>query len=545
MRRRAMGGDEGFTILEVLFAAFIMFFVLTALLGLTVTSLRMSRSATTESIATQFGNLLIEQARAMPYADVGVAGAPFGQPVGVLPSSETTVFQGVTFTVDREVGWVDDSADGSGGADSDANSHDYKQYTVDVSWQNSSGNGASMTFSTRIRNLGSEALTPPLVEWVTSNVPPEGAVLFNLNTTGLGQAQIWAGNVNDPDGSAGNAFLEALATDPDGVIARLEYWVDGKPLLYGTDYAVWTPNTPSYSNPPFRIDTRATDTSGSALMLDGWHEFKVQAWDETGARDFRTRNYLVDNDPPAWETTATLTLTAASETSSNTALYNSRLSLAWPVPRDGADLATRYDVATQLNLTSVPTTIAYYADLGGSGRLYAPGSGTTLAPDPLQAYKLHLVPRSPRGLKGGVRASNWVITPPRLTGRTVKTGGTANVYLTVAPNAVAPYAHVGCVNNGFRVVRFNSWTGTLASSMAGGVTQVYPATSGEFTTGASYAITDLLIENRAAGAYYAVQARVCVYPNGASFGFPSYHIYLWSNAVGPIAKDTAPIARPQ
>ena len=97
--------DEGFSLLEVLFAAFIAFFVLTALFGVLISSSEVGRSAQIQEVGAQLANLVLEQIRALPYESIGTSGSVPPAPTGNLESNEATVFQGLSFTISREVTW--------------------------------------------------------------------------------------------------------------------------------------------------------------------------------------------------------------------------------------------------------------------------------------------------------------------------------------------------------------------------------------------------------------------------------------------------------
>ncbi len=549
MQRARRSGDDGFTILEVMFAAFIMFFVLTALLGLTLTSMQATETSGIEGVATNVANRVIEQARLLSYAQVGTVGAPSGQVIGALPSVETTVHEGVSFTITRTVTWVDDPQDGLGGADTDAlGPLDYKRLRVSVSWTSESGSVASMVFATNIRDRGSEEANPPIC-YFTNLTPTDNAVLFNTNTSGLGQAQVWAGNPLVPDGTLGNAVLQGYADDSadvGGVIQRFEFWVDGKPVTYGTDYAVWTPNTPSFTNEPFFIDTRALDANSEPLMPDGKREFKVQAWDNSGARRFQIRHMIVDNYAPVWSVNASATVSRAESTSANSDLVASRLWLRWNVPMDGTDIPERRDISMQNVNAGATTALFTWSTVGAGGLLAAPSTEHTFAPSPGQLYRFGVVPRSPRGLSGEARWSNWLVAPLRLSGRTVKSGSRANVFVTLSPSIRPTYAHLGCTNNTVWIYRFKGWSGTVAASFPGSTRLVY--NSSEPTWTASPLVdrqvdTNVNPDAPTGPLYYVARMRICTDPNHGVYGFPM-HQDVWSNAIGPIDSKTEPILVP-
>lgn len=392
---RRSHGDAGFSLVEVMFAATIMFFVLTALFGLVAVSLRETKTAGTETKATNLANMLIEQARALSYADLGLIGAVSPIPVGKLQSAETTTYEGMTFTIARAVGFADDPADNGPGGDDSPN--DYKVLDVTVSWAT-----GRMRFSTRVRDKSQELANPPTVSWVNgaAATPPDKSVIFN--PSGTYQAAVWGGDPMQPDQTSGAlVWVQAQAQDPDaaGVITRIEYWVDGRPLRNEhaaplPEYASWTPNTQSWTNPRYPIDTLAVDASSTVyLFADGIRQVKVQAWDNQGARDYRIREFVVDNHPPAWSTDATV---AISVPTSNTLRHDGALNVTFTPAVDGSSFVNRYDYTLR---TPEGDRNYPFSDLGYGGSLQTTGtSDYDLLP--FTFYRVGLLPRSPRGLSG-------------------------------------------------------------------------------------------------------------------------------------------------
>ncbi len=101
------GRDDGMTVLEVVIAISIFFFVLTALFGLLGTTTAMSLKSNERAIVTNAVNSYIEEIRAMPYAGVGldVSGAPVP---GDLSAETTRTVGGLVLTFTPEVSWVND-----------------------------------------------------------------------------------------------------------------------------------------------------------------------------------------------------------------------------------------------------------------------------------------------------------------------------------------------------------------------------------------------------------------------------------------------------
>jgi hypothetical protein len=78
----------------------------------------------------------MEYIRSLSYASVGTMG---GVPSGTLAQSESLTLNGISYTRRTVVVYADDPADGSGAADSNGITADYKAVKVDVAWTSRTG----------------------------------------------------------------------------------------------------------------------------------------------------------------------------------------------------------------------------------------------------------------------------------------------------------------------------------------------------------------------------------------------------------------------
>lgn len=78
----------------------------------------------------------MEYIRSLTYASVGTSG---GIPAGGIAQSETVVQNGITYTRRTVVEYADDPKDGSGAADGNGITSDYKVAKVDVAWTSRTG----------------------------------------------------------------------------------------------------------------------------------------------------------------------------------------------------------------------------------------------------------------------------------------------------------------------------------------------------------------------------------------------------------------------
>jgi len=433
-------GDDGFTIIEVAIAAFILFFMLTAMYSLVVASYRQTVVASRQSIATNLATSLFEQVRAMPYASIGddtVDDA--GDVLGALLSVETTTYHGVDFTIEQNVEWVDDDLDLTG--DEDDNENDYKLYTVTLRWASLVGVESSLTMSTKIRDTTAENVLVDIdLEWTMGWEDPDPAervVLFHDGTlTNPTVSEVWDGERRlVPEGTV-EARLEASCTIPtqSDSIMWVKFQVDSN-VIYDPYHL---PNSALFSLGSgtyqwaggFYINTLAeTEESNPDQPLqfpDGSRQIEFEVMTFTGAVERRFLNVVVDNDPPFWPDyypTPTEFLDLV-DSSDNDARFDTETVLEYPVAADGwrdwygtiPYAAVYYDIGIDLTLSDDADDFenVFLEDylLGSSGEYQ-----DTFTVDPFMPIRMRLWPRSETGRRTTVAAdfnTDWYITNPRL-----------------------------------------------------------------------------------------------------------------------------------
>jgi prepilin-type N-terminal cleavage/methylation domain-containing protein len=97
------------------------FQVMTALIG----------SSKAKAGALSLMSSRMEYIRSLPYNTIGTNG---GVPSGTIPQHSTTTLNGITYTERVLIQYIDDPADGVGGADSNAILADYKQAKIEYTW---------------------------------------------------------------------------------------------------------------------------------------------------------------------------------------------------------------------------------------------------------------------------------------------------------------------------------------------------------------------------------------------------------------------------
>lgn len=121
----------GFSFIDVLVGIALMSIVFFALMSAFRYSLVLLGIAKTEITAIALANEQMEYIRSIDYNSVGTAG---GIPAGAIAQTETVTLNNVTYIRRTLVQYEDASEDGSGGADQNALTADYKRVKVEVSW---------------------------------------------------------------------------------------------------------------------------------------------------------------------------------------------------------------------------------------------------------------------------------------------------------------------------------------------------------------------------------------------------------------------------
>lgn len=124
---------QGFTIIEVVIAVFVLGVVVVGVFGLITLTLKSSHDGQRRIVATGLANEKMEMIRNLPYDSVGTVG---GIPSGPIAQSEQIVRNGSTYTVATDIRYIDDAFDGTvTDTPPDLVNTDYKQARVEVSWE--------------------------------------------------------------------------------------------------------------------------------------------------------------------------------------------------------------------------------------------------------------------------------------------------------------------------------------------------------------------------------------------------------------------------
>lgn len=122
---------RGLSLIDVLVGSALFLTIFLGLFGLLRASVQVAGLSKLKAAATELASSQMESLRALEYDDVGTVG---GIPAGLTPQYATTTSAGISYLVRTYVEYADDPADGTGAADSNFITTDYKRAKVVVTY---------------------------------------------------------------------------------------------------------------------------------------------------------------------------------------------------------------------------------------------------------------------------------------------------------------------------------------------------------------------------------------------------------------------------
>lgn len=180
---RSFRVNRGMSLVDVLVGSALMLIVFMGLFAIIRASLAVTTIARLKSSATTLVETRMEYIRSLPYDSVGTVG---GIPAGIVPQYATTTLEGsIEFVTRTYIEYVDDPADGAGGADSNGITTDYKQVKVETTYTANS-NPRRVVLTTNVVPPGIETTTGGGTLQVTVvdalGAPVSGASVQIVNT---------------------------------------------------------------------------------------------------------------------------------------------------------------------------------------------------------------------------------------------------------------------------------------------------------------------------------------------------------------------------
>ena len=268
--------DEGFSVFEVVLASFVLFFVLTAVLGLVGTSTRTNldakgRAAMTNAVASH-----LEWVRSLDFEQIAMSGS----------SAEAILQPTYTYTVDRFTITIENTiSSGQGGT---------KEIQITATAVADGYPTVEMTTFTAIRNrdneeIFDEPIAGPIITIGGATADADAVVYSSYQIGGL-PLYVAASAEAQGEGVTITEFA-FYATTVDGS----EPLRDGSTIFAGVAY--WTPGTTTVDK-TFRWDTRQVNEQGDRVIEDGYRTVHLVAIDSEGQQTSVDRRFYVDNYPP-------------------------------------------------------------------------------------------------------------------------------------------------------------------------------------------------------------------------------------------------------
>lgn len=396
--RRRFAPDDGMTLVEVVIASAILFFIMTAILGLVGRTTLMSVQAKQMNAVNNAINSYVEWARVRPFAELdsleATTFAAGEYTVSIVPHAEPTANQylkdlwlGVTVTAPNGFMRVVNTM---------VIIHDRTQYMTQAE---------------------QSALTDPTIVILAAS-PPNGTPIWVD-----GSASYW----KDGSGITRPVTLSARATATEGRTIEEVFFTANTDTTILQDVfgntAEWL--NPTWTNTPiFNVDLKQ---GGGTVFVEGERTVYAFVRDSAGVIRQSTRTWVVDNvapEKPPWPVQLEDNGPGA------------RL-VFWPLVMDGTHPAYQYETSTRRQPLE---PVAGWADWPLVGGYKGPATGYLLNTTPMSRYLANSRALSPRGLATAGGAGTYLVTRPLITGTyaVVRRGSTPKGWDVTATLAATP-----------------------------------------------------------------------------------------------------------
>ncbi len=188
------------TLIDVLVGSAITLLVFLAVYGLLRASAQLSTLAAETAAATAIANSQMEYVRSLPYDSVGTVG---GIPAGAIAQNATTTEDNIGYGVRTFIDYYDDPKDGSGGADTNGITTDYKRAKVTVSFTTTTGSHQISIMST---------IAPPGIETTT------GGGTLKINTVNAAGTAVAGASAHITNTSTSPSVDLTTFSDSTGIV---------------------------------------------------------------------------------------------------------------------------------------------------------------------------------------------------------------------------------------------------------------------------------------------------------------------------------------
>lgn len=347
----------GISFVEVLIVVALIGLIFGGLLAGVQTTVRMIGNSKAKAGANALLVERMEFIRSLPYDAVGTIGAP---PYGDIAQTSTTSLNGVSYTEDVLIRYVDDPADGLGYTN-DANGiiEDYKQVAVTYSWHTPRGT-SSVASVTNIVPVGIESSTGGgslRVNVFDADATPLSGVSVSVVNDTLATTT----NTTQLTDAGGQLLISGL---PEG--ANYEIWATQSGYSGDGTYVATTSN-PNPTTPPVAIVASAVSTMN--FQIDQLSDLAIEVLDTpTTVTFFDT----FTDDASVYTYASTTRTSGAIELTHESGTYaSSGTLLSASTSPSTIDAWSALDLAASTSSSTEVRVHVYYDD----------GSGSALVPD--------------------------------------------------------------------------------------------------------------------------------------------------------------------
>src|SRR5574340_923735 len=385
--RGRFGSDEGMTIIEVVVASAILFFIMTAILSLVSRTTLMAAQAKQMNDSNNALTAYVEWARSIPFDKVALTAAG--------GSLETTTIALGDYTVRVEPTNVT------------VNPNDHLK-NVWLTITTTQPNGFSKVTTTMVMIHDRDQYLTQAAQ----GGPTDPSIVF-LSASPPNSSAVWCDSYGswwkDASGTTRPLRIWVTATaNGSRTLAEVYLQCEGLWDLKNSmnSQARWNTDnfgTTSSTTCDILWDLKQKDTDGNPVVQEGIRSIYAYVIDSAGAIRYDMWQYCVDNLPPlvapvvTWDDSAALAGT-----------------FSWPVVMDGTSPSNSYilDIRKQ---PLTPTTLYSVWTAAGFYTKYATSHVYTFA-SPMSRYCIRAKALSVRGLQGPTSSWMHFVTRPKLTG---------------------------------------------------------------------------------------------------------------------------------
>lgn len=375
--RNRFASDEGMTIVEVVIASAILFFIMTAIIGLLGRTIAMANQSVQMNDVNNAIGTYTEWMRDIAFAD--------------LPSIESTTIAAGDYTV-QIVPTVEDGE------------NEYLK-NVWLAVTVTQPNGFLRVVNTMVvirdrdqyMSQGSQGpKTDPTIVFLAASPPDQTVVWLS------GGMSYW----KDSSGVTRPFKISARAIVTEGrTIDEVSFQLEDK--YYLTDAITHEPAhwlNPTWTDTPlFSVDLGQVNTDGVPIFAEGLRSVQAFVKDSEGVIRQDVRQYLVDNrapDKPPWPVTL-------DDKGPSSRIW------AWPLVMDGT--TPSYGYITGLRQQPL-APVASWTDWPRVNVYSGPATAYLYEGKPMSRYLTNVSAFSPRGLATAYGAASYLVTRPTLTG---------------------------------------------------------------------------------------------------------------------------------